>query len=267
MSNAIPVTSPDKIHLEALKYRYPMRNVVTLEAEIRQIEACVKRGYQKLELQPLREDWLSVVGYGPSLLDIWQEVAHPIITVSGAHDFLIERGVIPDWHAECDGRDHKTRHLEKPHQDVTYLMATICNPKVWEQLNGCRILRWHNANGKHVVDWIGKNDDVSILVAGGSNIGLTAIHLGGILGFRKFKLFGFDGNLRRGRRHAGPHYGPPQKTIKRFAGGREWDTTPQMSNACDEFLRLIKEPGLEFHVFGTSLLTSVLEDGNCVLRK
>lgn len=258
MRNEIAVTAPENVKLEALKYRYPMRNAVTLEAELRQIAICVSRGYRKLELQPLREDWLSVVGFGPSLAETWQQITHPIITVSGAHDFLIGRGVVPDWHAECDGRDHKTKHLERPHEDVTYLMATICNPKMWEQLNGCRVLRWHNANGMHVVDWIGKHDDGSILVAGGSNVGLTAIHLGGILGFRKFKIFGFDGNLRRSSRHAGPHYGPKQKVITRTAGGVDWLTTPQMSNACDEFVALSKNPGLDFHVFGTSLLTSLL---------
>src|SRR6185369_698127 len=97
-----------------------------------------------------------------------------------------------------------------------YLMASICTPAIWERLEGKKVLLWHNCNGQHVVDWIGENDDGGLLVAGGSNIGLTAIHLGGILGFRKFKIFGFDGNYRGETRHAGKHYDPlPQKRITR----------------------------------------------------
>jgi hypothetical protein len=231
-----------------------MRTAVTLDLELKQIEACMSHKYPRLKLQPIRQDAISIVGYGPSLEETWREITHPCMTVSGAHDFLIERGIAPDWHAECDGRPHKVLHLMQPHHKTTYLMATICNPGMWEQLRGCEVRTWHNANGKHVVDWIGTNDPGSLLVAGGSVIGLTAIHLAGILGFRRFKLFGFDGNFRGDKRHAGPHYGPVQKVLDRNG----WKTTPQMSNACDEFLWLRRDhPELSFEVFGDSLLKSL----------
>lgn len=242
---------PWQIHLEALPYRYPMRTAVTMDAELWQIEQCMKQKFPRLKLMPLRSDVISIVGYGPTLQDTWQEVTHPCMTVSGAHDFLQDKGVVPDWHAECDGRDHKTRFLEHPNAYTTYLMATICNPGMWEQLRGCKVRTWHNANGKHVVDWIGENDPGGILVAGGSVIGLTAIHLAGLLGFRRFKLFGMDGNYRGETRHAGPHNGPPQKVMERDG----WKTTPQMSNACDEFGWLKRDhPEIEFTIYGDSLL-------------
>ena len=52
----------------------------------------------------------SIVCYGPSLIDTWEDIklekeaGNFIVTVSGAHDFLIERGIIPDVHIECDPR-------------------------------------------------------------------------------------------------------------------------------------------------------------------
>lgn len=243
------VLGPEEIRLEALPYKYPMRSAVVLDAEIRQIEACVAQGFPRFI--GTRNEWISIVGYGPSLQETWQQITKPVMTVSGAHDFLLERGIVPDWHAEMDGRDHKTKHLEKPNQGTTYLMASICNPRMWEQLKGFNVEYWHCAHGQHVVDWIAKNDQGSALVAGGSTIGLTAIHLAGILGFRKFKLFGFDGNLKGGVRHAGPHYGPPQKVLER----KGWQTTPQMSNACDELRWLmIGEKHLQFEVVGDSLM-------------
>jgi hypothetical protein len=252
--NKLRVSRPEEVKLEALRYRYPTRSAVTMEAELAQIERCVSLKFPRLSLRPIREETASIVGYGPSLAETWDQVTWPIFTVSGAHDFLVERGKIPDWHVECDGRDHKTKHLTKPRLETAYLIASICNPRVWEQLRGFNVEYWHNCNGQHVVDWIGKNDDGSILVAGGSVVGLTAIHIAGILGFRKFKLFGFDGNFWKGSRHAGPHYGPPQKVIERNG----WQTSPQMSNACDELLWLMKNEELQIEVVGHSLMKSLV---------
>ena len=259
MKNAIPISKPEDIRLEDLPFRYPMKTACTIEAEILQTNFCVAQGYERLKLLPLREDCLDVVGYGPSLIELWPRITHPCMTVSGAHDFLIRRGLSPEYHVECDGRDHKTKHLEKPCKDTLYLMAAICHPLMWVQLKGYKIQYWHNANGKHIVDWIGANDAGAILVAGGSNVGLSAIHVAGILGFRRFRLFGFDGNFRDGVRHAGPHYGPPQKIIERKAGGRIWQTTPQMSNACDEFMWLARNPEVTFDVMGDSLLRAIVD--------
>lgn len=268
MTNAIKIMHPKDVHLEALPYKYPMRNAVTLDAEIRQIEICMSKGYQHLTLQEGKDEWLSVVGFGPSLRLEWQNIKPPVMTVSGAHDFLLERGVTPDYHVECDGRDHKVKHLQNPCTKTKYLMASICSPQMWEQLQGCEVITWHNANGQHVVDWIEENDDGSILVAGGSNVGLSAIHIAGILGYKNFRMFGFDGNFSKGVRHAGKHYGPPQKLIKRHASGRDWDTTPQMSNACDEFTWIMNDENLNFEVHGDCLLADVIKDalrGNVIL--
>jgi hypothetical protein len=136
-------------------------------------------------------------------------------------------------------------------------MASICNPKMWEQLKGHKVWYWHCANGQHIVEWIGKNDPGTILVAGGSTVGLAAIHLMGLLGFRKFRLFGMDGNLKDGNRHAGEHYGPPQKIIGNVIDGREWTTTPQMYNATDEFTWLLSDASLKFEIVGDTMLKAM----------
>jgi hypothetical protein len=222
----------------------------------------VKRGYPRLRLEGLKEETLCVVGYGPSIKQTWEQITHPCITVSGALDFLQDRGVIPDYHAECDGRDYKTKHLEHANKDTRYIMASVCNPRMWHLLEGCHVEYWHTANGQHVVDWIGKHDLGSILIAGGSNIGLTAIHIGGILGYRDFRLFGFDGNFQGDARHAGPHYAAPQRMIRRIANGRVWMTTPQMSNAADELLRLYDDRNIDIKIIGDSMQRDLVIDAD-----
>jgi hypothetical protein len=264
--NAIKVSRAEDLSIEALPYKYPMRSPMTLEVEIKQIENSIGKapsyGFKRLVLEPLKAEWLSVVGFGPSLRDTWQQITHPCITMSGSHDFLLERGIVPDYHAQTDGREHQALFITKPEIGVKYLMATICAPQVFEQLRGFDVKLWHNTHGQHVIDWIGKNDLGSILVAGGSNIGLTAIHLGGILGYRKFRIFGMDGNYADGVRHAGKHHDPqPQKVMQREANGKMWSTSPQMWNACDEFVKLKREqPDLQFEIHGDSLLKAMIED-------
>lgn len=252
--NALAIQPYNTIELEELPYKFPMKSPLTVDGELRQLRIGVSQGYPSIQLGKIRDEAICIVGYGPSLHDTWKEITGPCLTVSGAHDFLCERGIIPTYHAECDGRDHKVKHLEKPNKETEYLISTLVNPKIWEQLEGCKVTVWHNAMGKHVVDWIGENDPGTILVAGGSVIGQAAIHLAGILGYRRFKLFGMDGNFRGDDRHAGPHYGPPQRVIERMG----WKTTPQMSNAVDEFGWLKRDhPELEFTIYGDSLLKAL----------
>lgn len=261
-TNHLVWTKPADVRLEYLPYRFPSKTSYTIEAELRQIETCVKKGYPRLQLRDIKDEVLSVVGFGPSLHDTWREIKHPFITVSGALDFMQEKGVIPDYHAECDGRDYKTKHLEHANKKTKYFMASVCNPRMWDLLAGCHIEYWHTANGQHVVDWIAQHDLGSVLIAGGSNIGLTAIHVGGILGYRKFRLYGFDGNFRGDVRHAGPHYAEPQRRIVRTANGHRWDTSPQMSHACDEFLRLYDDPNLKCEIVGDCLLADLVQEAD-----
>lgn len=260
--NAIPIMRSDEVHLEDLPWRFPTRSPLTHQAEIRQIASCVARGLKRLTLQKLQPGVLSVVGFGPTLRETWQGIKHPMITTSGAHDFLLDRGIVPDFHAQMDGRDHQAKFLTRPHKDTAYVMASICCPAVFDQLEGHRVYYWHCAHGKHVVDWIGEHDDGAILVAGGTHIGVTAVHLGGILGYRRFRLFGIDGHRdEAGARHAGKHHDPnPQRSIRRFAGGRWWSTSPQMSNGADEVTRLSDEPSIELSIMGDSLQSALLRE-------
>lgn len=259
--NLVRIQAPDDIRLRDLPFRFPTRNPHTLEAELAQIAACVARGFPRLTVQPRRDDVLNIVGYGPTLQETWRQIDGPIISMSGSHDFLIARGIIPNWHCQTDGRDHQVKFLEHPHPDVTYLMASICPPAIWDRLAGHRVEYWHNAHGQHVVDWIAAHDQGSMLIAGGTTIGMAALHLGGLLGFRKFRLFGIDGHSIGSSRHAGVHHDPnPQRVIQREANGRTWQTSPQMSNSCDELVWLFDDPSVTIEVVGESLQADLVEE-------
>ena len=221
---------------------------------------CGKQNLPRLIPQPKRKDRLSIVCFGPTLKETWREIKHPALTVSGAHDFLIERGFVPDWHMDCDPRPHKLRFTERPHPEVTYLMASCCDPKVWEQLKGHKVFIWHMHNGPETVQWLARWDPWSIAVGGGSTAGLRALQIGGFLGFEKFDIYGMDGNFVNGEFRAGHSEAPPQNVEKMKVGEREFETTDLMINAATEFLHTLEiYPNLDIKLHGDGMVKALVE--------
>ncbi len=231
------------------------------------MEAALKRGLPRLpnaKVAPKREERLSIVGYGPSLLDTWQDIAHPIITTSGAHDFLIERGVIPDFHADMDPRDHKLDFIRNSHEDVTYCMASVCPPETWTILRCRKVLMWHVWSSPETMAWVAAHDPATQVQRGGSAIGLGAITVGSRLGFSKFACYGFDCSKAGGRRHAGPHRGlkAGHEDLLWKVKDRIFVTSKIMVNTAIEFLRWVEEYGLDIELHGDGLLPYMVETGS-----
>jgi hypothetical protein len=205
-----------------------------------------------------RRGWLHVVGYGPSLSQTWRQIDGPCLTMSGAHGFLTERGITPTWHAEMDPRAHKVAMLQ-PNCLTTYLIAGVCHPSVWNKLNGYDVRKFHVLSSRDTPDWLQRNEKRgAVLVGGGSEIGLAALHLAGFMGWRRFKLHGFDHSLRLGERHAGAHLGPKQQEIFWRVGERVFATTKIMVNAAIECLQTFEQYPIEVELMGDGLLQEMV---------
>lgn len=175
-----------------------------------------------------------VMCYGPSLSDTWQmaideqkyiETAD-IVSVSGAHDFLIERKIIPAFHIECDPRKHKGDMISKPHKKVRYMMASCCHPDVVRKVRGENLTLWHMNEGEpslQILDY----EPNSMLVPGGGSVGLRSLALLYIMGYRRFIIHGMDCSYRDGHSHAGHHTGKKVDTVEvRCADNRKFVTAP-----------------------------------------
>lgn len=116
-----------------------------------QIAAAIKRIPDRIQpaYEPRREP-VAVVCFGPSLADTWEEVKafEHIITCSGAHKFLMERGIKPTYHVEVDPRPHKVELIGTPCAETTYLIASTCHAKVFDHLEGMKVQLWHVFDGK-----------------------------------------------------------------------------------------------------------------------
>lgn len=229
-----------------------------------QMALAMKTGYPRIHKKAHFSDrWTSLACYGPSLALTYRELARPIVSVSGAHDFLVDRGIVPDWHIDCDPREHKARMLKNPQQGCTYLMASVCHPVTWEILRGQKVRLWHlwNGNDFETLSWVAANDPGSEqqdLVGGGSTVGQRAMEVMGNLGFRRFHIHGMDCCFDGDARHAGAHEGKPQTKIPVRCGGRQFITSPQMMQAAQEMERFFLTYDVEVTLRGNGLVQEML---------
>jgi uncharacterized Rossmann fold enzyme len=114
---------------------------------------------------------IALVGTGPSLEETWKELKWfgKIMTCSRAHDFLLERHIVPDYHVDIDPQLRKlpTRFS----RSVLYLLG----PGV------------HDAYRSAV-------PDAQILSRTGVQAGDTAVLAAYDLGYREIHCFGYDGS-------------------------------------------------------------------------
>ena len=113
--------------------------------------------------------------------------------------------------------------------------------------------------------WIAEHDLGEGIIRPGSTVGLSAIHVGGMLGYRHFEIHGMDGSIRDGKRHAGPHYGHPQGGYTWMAGHVKYQTSRIMSNACAEVINTFRLFPI-FGVFHGSGLQQALIDEEYALE-
>lgn len=226
-----------------------------------QMLQAVKRGFPFLKKAPFFNDRkVSIVGYGPSLRATWNTIPkdQPIITVSGAHDYLVERGVIPTWHVDIDPRPNKAAML-KPHKDVMYLMASVCHPDVWDVLWGFDVRLWHLINDDATVRWVRGHHPAGLnsMLGGGPTAGQRAMNVAAALGFRRFDMFGVDFSFE-GERHAGPHTETPDDEMTvRLSNGEAFRTTPQMLYAAREMQEFLNTADAEVTFHGEGLMQTL----------
>lgn len=224
-----------------------------------------------------------IVGYGPSLRDTWPSItgearfaeeAADIISMSGSHDFLLRRGIVPDYHVECDPRPHKALNLTAPNMKTKYYIASCCHPDLTEKLKGYDLSLWHLMNGQdsfRIIEDI-ESEKHEALVCGGGSVGLRAIALFYGLGYRQFRIYGMDCSFascadgtpltaeeQDVMRWAGMHKGKKKDVVKVRCGER-WFLTSHADIAYTRHFvdTAQRSEGAEFSFVGDGLLPEMV---------
>lgn len=152
-----------------------------------------------------------IVGGGPSLADTWKHIrqrksrGQQIVALNNTHDYLIERGIVPDYMVLLDAREDNLKFLTKPHKGVKYLLASQCHPKCFDALKGFDVRMWHAYDdGVKPIYEKEAADRPWCLIPGGATVGLRALYLlWEVFTQKRFHLYGFDSSYRD-EKHAYP---------------------------------------------------------------
>lgn len=246
--------------------RYRIIGAGSREERRANVRECLKHGFPQMKRVPLHDERMSLVCFGPSLKYTWSQVRKPFTTVSGAHDYMISGGLIPDYHVEADPRKHKTHFTKNSHPEVDYLMASCCHPDMWSNFKDRKVHIWHLIESKEMIDELEKEDPGSLKVSVGSNVGMAAIEVLGNLGYRKYDIYGMDFSFDA-TRHAGFHPNEIEDEILVTLDGRDFRTTRQLFEGAREFIQLISSYDCEWRVHGDGLLQQMLTTVKSLTRR
>jgi uncharacterized Rossmann fold enzyme len=211
-----------------------------------------------------RQDPVAIVCYGPSLNETWEQVrGFPfIISCSGAHKFLLERGIVPSWHVEVDPRDHKVELLGLPHAEVEYLPSSTCHPKYIEHLmeHGANVKLWHVFSPHEDVHRVLPAGEWAL--TGGSSVGLRALTIARFMGFTELHIFGMDGCFRKDvGNHAAAHPNQPRNWAITEYKGKEYFTNSSVMHCAQEtWHELDQMPDVKATFYGEGLVQAMAKD-------
>jgi hypothetical protein len=230
-----------------------------------QIRLAIQRVKGRLEPRyDKRSEPVAVVCYGPSLNDTWEEIRKfkHVVTCSGAHKFLVERGIIPTWHVEVDPRPHKVELIGPPTATTEYLIASCCHQRLFDHLEGRSVKLWH----------VFANEEESFRVLprgewalyGGSSVGLRALAIARFIGFTDLHVFGMDGSEGESGKHAAAHpMQPGGHSLVEYPekSGVMWRTTPSLLACAQQTWHELDElKDVTATFYGTGLVQAMAKD-------
>ncbi len=235
--------------------------VLTAAERHDQMQRAIDKGFPFLQkVSKFHENKMSIVGFGPSLLDTWKSIKRfqPIMATSGAYDFLIERGLTPKYYTAIDPLQCTAKLLKRPQPGTQFLMASVVHPDFWEILEGYHVELWHLINDPQTVEWVRAHhpSGMGSLIGGDSTVAQRAMNVASALGYRRFDVFGMDCSFVDNR-HAGPHTGEIQPVTVAVLNGREFRTTPQLIQSAREMEQFLLTMDVEVTFHGDGLMQEI----------
>ena len=165
--------------------------VAQIEANLLQVKQRFKVDESVEKIEPV-----ALVAYGHTLHETWPQIAEykTIFTCSGAHKFLLKRGVQPTFHVESDPQSHKKTMLGPPCSSTQYLIASIVDPAyvslLLSVLPDSQITLWHIlCYDPPILKVLPSREP---LITGGDTVGPRMMKIAKLMGYRNMHFFGFD---------------------------------------------------------------------------
>lgn len=231
-----------------------------------QVEAALKRTNRRITCQNPHRRKAILACYGPSLGDYITRLSDErmehgadVISVSGAHDFLLEHGIVPRYHVECDPRPHKADNIDRPHPGIQYLIGSVVHPTYFDKLDGHNVALWHVADEAHCGKLLKLGEKGHHMITGGGSVGLRAIALLYAMGYRDFSIYGMDCSFADNgeQQWAGKHAGKRQDVMTAVCGGKAFATSPVLLTYATDFIEMAQKMTAQLRVYGDGLLSTM----------
>lgn len=221
------------------------------------IRATFARGYIRFNelLNSAKGRTISIVGSGPSLSWTYKDIVGDIIACNSAHDFLIEKGIVPKYAMYWDANPIIAEFAKKPHEGVIYLVASRCHPDLFKALEKQRVIVFHALSGENIAQFLVSLNRMEPMIGGGCAGVTRATHIAGAMGYTDMHLFGADSSYSENDTHVGVSIINQQKMKLRVCG-KEFITAPWMALQVADFKKLgphLQKGGVKFTVHGRGM--------------
>lgn len=208
-----------------------------------------------------------IVGGSPSLAAQLEQLrwrksqGHKIFALNATHDYLIAHGITPDFHVLLDARPENVRFVQKPHAGVRYLVASQCDPGIFEALSGCDVTVFHNST-PGAVEILTGQDKRTHLLGGGTTVGMKAMLIAELQGNRAIHLYGMDSCYIAGDHHAYKQsLNDSERVIDAWFEGRDFRCSGWMVSQAQDFIEFCQRYLGIVTVAGDGLLAWIAKCG------
>jgi hypothetical protein len=244
---------------------------VASEERWENVKAATQRITKRIEIAEPHDRTALIACYGPSLVDtidiLKREAERPdvdVVSVSGAHDFLLSHGIVPKYHVECDPRPHKADNIEAGVMGVKYLLASVVHRVLFDKLQSHDIALWHVSTAEHALKLIEElKESPKHVISGGGSVGLRSIPLLYAMGYRSLSIFAMDCSFKKDgetfRQWAGKHAGKRQDLCEVLCDEEIFVSSPILLSYATNFMETVqKVEDLNVRLYGDGLLQAMV---------
>lgn len=170
----------------------PSHCIVDNDGCRRNVESALRRNLPACGWGPKRAGQLAIVGSGPSVRDHLEELrAWPgeVWATNGAYRYLLDNGIVPHVFVGLDPVPGLKEYVEGRHDNTAFLMSSVCDPCVFDELESADVYVWHSKQGDFPYP------DGAQVVGGGTTCLTRMPYLAHMLGWRDMTMFGADSSF------------------------------------------------------------------------
>ncbi|RLC59597.1 MAG: hypothetical protein DRI30_00210 [Chloroflexi bacterium] len=248
---------------------------VNTEVEIvkENIRENAKTDWQLMHPHPLQPTEVMMICGGPSLNDYTDEIMQlraegmPMITSNGTYNWAIANGMKPSMQLIIDARAFNKRFTRPIVDDCKYMIASQCDPSVYEGLPMDRTFAWHVCNvDSEISELLDDLYEIWFPCPGGSTVTLRGLCLLRMLGFHKIHMYGFDSCYRGDEHHAYAQLENDYemaRVVPVSVGGKVFWCDPWMYCQAKEWMNMVGLFGdeIDLNVKGDGLIAHIIKTG------